>query len=147
MVPTFILIFAIYLPMIGIAFVGQRMDEGELMMFIIGTVAIEVVVALIMVCIHTLLLFAFPLIVDKKLSAVQAIKLSARAVWNNLGGVVGLFVVGFGVAFVGYLMLCVGIYLALPLIIAATLVAYRKVFPGTLAPGFNPPPPNAYPGL
>ncbi|MBC7901519.1 MAG: hypothetical protein H7070_15865 [Saprospiraceae bacterium] len=138
MVPTVVLIFAIYAPMIAFAIAGPRMDESELMLFIAGTLAVEFVVAVGMVCLHTLLLFSFPLIVDKKLSAVEAIKLSARAVWGNLGGVTSLFVVGFGVCIVGYLMLCIGIYLVLPLIIAATLVAYRKVFPGTGAPNFTP---------
>lgn len=55
--------------------------------------------------------------------------ISAKAVWQNLSGVVGLFAVGIVVAIVGYLMLCIGIYLVLPLIIAANVVAYRKIFP------------------
>ncbi len=147
MVPALIFLFAIYIPMIGMMIAAPRMDEGEVMAFIVGTLAVEFIVALVMICIHTLLLFAFPLIVDKKLSAIQSVKLSAKAVWGNLGGIVGLFVVGFGVCIVGYLMLCVGIYLVIPLIIAATLVAYRKVFPPIAMPSFDPPPPNAYRGL
>ncbi len=136
MVPTFIMIFAIYIPMIGIAMAGQRMGETELMVFIAGTVVLELIFAVIMVCIHTLLMFAFPLIVDKKLSAWDAIKTSARAVWNNMGGVVGLFAVGFVICIVGYLMLCIGIYLVIPLVIAANALAYRKIFP---ASGQNTP--------
>lgn len=129
MVPTFILIFSIYIPMIGIAMAGPRMSESEIWAVIAGVVVVEIIIAFFMVCLHTLLLFAFPLIVDKKLSAVDAIKISAKAVWQNLSGVVGLFAVGIVVAIVGYLMLCIGIYLVLPLIIAANVVAYRKVFP------------------
>jgi hypothetical protein len=45
--------------------------------------------------------------------------------------VAGLFGVGFVVALVGYLALCIGIYLALPLILASTAVAYRKIFPAS----------------
>lgn len=129
MVPTLILIFSIYIPMIGISMAGPRMSESEVIAAIAGILAVEVVIAFFMVCLHTLLLFAFPLIVDKKMSAIDAIKTSSRAVWQNIGGVVGLMVVGMGVAFVGYLMLCIGIYLVLPLIMAANVVAYRKVFP------------------
>ncbi len=129
MLPTLVLIFTIYIPMIGIAMAGPRMSETEVMAAIIGTFAVVLVETIVMVCLHTLLIFSFPLIVDKKMSAVDAIKTSASAVWQNLSGVVGLFVVGFGVALVGYLMLCIGIYLVLPLIIAAHVVAYRKVFP------------------
>ncbi len=129
MVPTFILIFSIYIPMIGIAMAGQNMSESEIMAAIAGMLVVEIVIAIFMVCIHALLIFAFPLIVDKKMSAVDAIKTSASAVWQNLSGVAGLFAVGFVVALVGYAMLCVGIYLVLPLIIAANVVAYRKIFP------------------
>lgn len=131
MVPTFILIFSIYIPMVGIAMAGPRMSESEVIAAIAGFLVIEVIIAFFMVCLHTLLLFAFPLIVDKKMSAVDAIKTSVRAVWQNISGVVGLIVVGMGVAFVGYAMLCIGIYLVLPLIIAANVVAYRKVFPAS----------------
>ena len=142
-VPMIAFIFAIYIPIIGVVIAGPNMNESEVLMFVVGTVVVEFIVALIMVCLHTLLIFAFPLIVDKKLSAIPAVKLSAKAAWDNIGGIAGLFAVGFVVAIVGYLMLCIGIYLVLPLILASTLVAYRKVFP--MQPtNFSPPPPNSY---
>lgn len=128
-VPTLIMVFAIYIPMVGIAMAGPRMGETELIAFIAVTIVIELIFAVIMVCIHTLLMFAFPLIVDKKLPVLQAMKTSARAVWANMGGVVGMFAVGFVVCIVGYMLLCVGIYLVIPLVIAANALAYRKVFP------------------
>ncbi len=131
MVPVFVLLLLVYIPMIAITFMGQRMSETELVTAIVGIIAVELVFAFIMVCLHTLLLFSFPLIVDKRLSAIQAIKTSARAVWANLAGVAGLFGVGILVAIGGYMLLCIGIYLALPLIMAANVVAYRKVFPAT----------------
>lgn len=128
-VPTLIMVFAIYIPMVGIAMAGPRLGETELIAFIAVTVVIELIFAVIMVCIHTLLMFSFPLIVDKKLPVLQAMKTSARAVWANMGGVVGMFAVGFVVCIVGYLLLCIGIYLVIPLVIAANALAYRKVFP------------------
>lgn len=147
MVPILIMIFGMYVPMIAIAVAGPRMSGDELFALIAGTIAVEFVFALFMVCLHTLLMFAFPLLVDKKLPAVQAIKLSARAVWKNMSGVIGLFLVGLVVGIVGYLMLCIGIYLVLPLIITAQLVAYRKVFPAPTERNFNPPSPNYYQGI
>ena len=71
----------------------------------------------------------YPLIVERGLTGVQAMMVSAKAVWNNLAGMAGLFGVGFVVAIVGYLMLCVGLYLVLPLIMMAQAVAFRKIFP------------------
>jgi uncharacterized membrane protein len=147
MVPVFVLIFTIYIPMIGMAIAGPRMSERELVSFFIGAGVFEFFVAFFMVCLHTLLMFAFPLIVDRKLTGIQAMKTSAKAVWQNLGGVAGLFGVGFLVAIVGYLMLCVGIYLVIPLILMSNAVAFRKIFPPVDLPSLDPPPPTAYQGL
>lgn len=147
MVPVFVLILTIYIPMIGMAVAGPSMSESELIPVLVGTVIFELVFGLGMVCIHTLLLFSFPLIADRRMSGFSAMKLSARAVWRNLGGVAGLFGVGFLVTLAGYMMLCIGLYLVMPLIIMSTAVAYRKIFPRLSQPNFNPPPPTAYPGL
>jgi len=145
MVPMFILIFAIYVPMIIAAMAGPRMSESEMIPLLIGTIIFELIVAFIMVCFHTLLLFAFPLIADRKIGGIAAMKLSAQAVWHNLGGVASMIGVGFLVAIVGYLMLCIGIYLVLPLIMMSSAVAYRKVFPKIDDDrNYEPPPIAAY---
>lgn len=147
MVPVFVLIFAIYVPIIAMAVAGPRMSESEMIPLLIGTVIFELILAFIMVCFHTLLLFAFPLIADRKLGGIDAMKLSAKAVWNNLGGIASLIGVGFVVAIVGYLMLCIGIYLVLPLIMMSSAVAYRKVFPKIEDDWRHEPPPvSAYGG-
>ena len=100
-----------------------------------------------MVCLQTLLLFTFPLIIDRNLSAVEAIKTSARAVLKNMGGIIGLLGVSFVISIVGYLALCVGLYFVIPIIVAGFAVAYRKVFPNLNASNANnPPPPNAFRG-
>lgn len=147
MVPTFAFIIAIYIPMIGMALAGPRMSESEMIAFFAGVIVFELIVAIIMICIHSLVIFSFPLIVDRKLSGWQAVTLSARAVWGNFGGVAGLFGVGMLVCLGGYLLLCIGVYLALPIILMATTVAYRKIFPPLPSSQFAPPPPNAYQGL
>lgn len=148
MLPVVVMFLIIYLPLIAMTLAGGRMDESQVMAFLVTTFVVEAVFILFMVCFHTLLLFSFPLIVDKKLSVVQAVKWSVKAVWRNLSGVASLFGVGFLVSLAGMLLFCVGIYLAMPLILASTVVAYRKVFPGSLdGPLPQPPPPNLYQGL
>ncbi len=146
--PIVVMIVLVYLPMLGMAISGAQMDESEVMTFVIGALLVEIVFAIFMVCFHTLLLFSFPLIVDKRLSALQAVKLSIKAVWQNLSGVATLFGVGFLVSVAGMLLFCVGIYLTIPLILASTVVAYRKVFPGEIGSALpGPPPPVSYQGL
>jgi hypothetical protein len=145
--PVIVVFGSLYVPLIFAAMSGGRISDEELLTIFVSTLAVEVVLSIFMVCLHTLLMFAFPLIVDRNLSAWQAMKTSARAVWANLSGVVGLFVVGFALNLLGMMLFCIGVYLAIPLIIAANVVAYRRIFPAA-ANNQNfvvpPPPPNAF---
>ena len=144
MIPIVVMVIVMYIPLIGVAMAGPQMSQEELLSFLIGIFAVEFVFAVIMTIIHTLVIFSFPLIVDRKAGAWEAIKLSARAVWANKGGVGALFGVGFLLAIAGYLLFCVGIYLVIPIIITATAVAYRKVFPPLAERFSSPPPPDLY---
>lgn len=146
-IPMIFVYGIIYFPFIMAAVMGSNLSESEMMTLLFGAMAVDFVVIIIMVCFHTLLMFSFPLIVDRELSGIQAMKTSARAVWNNLGGVVGLILVNFGLMIVGYLALCIGFYFVIPIIIAGNAVAYRKVFPAPTNRNFNPPPPQFYQGI
>lgn len=139
-VPVFFVMGLIYAPILLATMMGNRLSPDELISMMIATIAVEFVLALIMVCLHTLLLFAFPLIIDKDLSGWNSMRLSARAVWQNLGGVAGLWAVGFFVGLAGYLALCIGVYFAMPIIFAANVVAYRRVFPGSVVGRFEEAP-------
>jgi uncharacterized membrane protein len=141
--PMIIVLGTIYVPLILAASTGGRISEDELFAMLGATLVVEIVFSFFMVCLHTLLMFAFPLIVDKNLSAWAAMKTSARAVWANLSGVVGLFVVGFAVNLVGMALFCIGVYLVIPLVIGANVVAYRKIFPASDNRNFAAPP-NAF---
>ncbi len=131
-VPMIAVFSLVTLPAILSATGGVRMTEEELLAWLFGTLIVEFILAVVMVCLHTLLMFSFPLIVDKKLSGLEAIKVSAMAVWKNLNGVAGLWAVGFLVSLVGFSALCFGIYFVIPIIIAGNTVAYRKIFPADL---------------
>lgn len=126
--PLALVLFLVYLPFVFVL-ANANLSPDDLYAYVAGFLAIEFFVALLMVCLHTLLMFAFPLIVDRNLNARQAIKLSARAVLANLSGIVGLWLIGFLIAAAGLAVFCIGIYFATPVIIAGNVVAYRKVFP------------------
>lgn len=127
----------IYLPIITSAVMGKKANENAILgTFLVGLV-IDIVVAIIMVCVHSLLIFSFPLIVDRGLSSWDSIKLSARAALKNFAGIGGLICVNFLIALVGEMAFCIGIYLAIPIITAANIVAYRKVFPALDLPPSN----------
>ncbi|MCE7963331.1 MAG: hypothetical protein DYH05_12645, partial [Acidobacteria bacterium ACB1] len=115
---------------------GGNVSPDEILPALIVALVVDIVVALLMVGIHSLLMFVFPLIVEYQLSSWDAIKLSARATLKNMSGVAGLIAVNIGLGLLGYIFLCVGVYLAVPIILATNLAAYRQVFPKK-APAFG----------
>lgn len=89
---------------------------------ILGILVVSVVVGV-------LFFFAFPLIADRKLAAIPAIKTSLAAVRANLGGVLGVVLLNVLLSMLGQLACCVGMFFVLPVHFAAIAVAYRQVFP------------------
>ena len=116
-----------------------------------GLMAIIIIVGLAIfllgIIIRISLFFAFPLIMEHKLGVADAVKVSARAAWSNIGGLILLFILEFFIALIGVLACVVGIFVAIPVIYAANAFAYRQVFP-RMDQNFQgaPPPPNAYGG-
>ncbi|MEO6334966.1 MAG: hypothetical protein ABIO91_08290 [Pyrinomonadaceae bacterium] len=144
-VPVIIFDVFVYLSMIGAILGGAQIGGAGLVGALVVIGVIDLAILIVMVCFHTLLMFAFPLLVDRNLGPIDAMKTSARAVWQNLGGVAGLVGVNFALVMIGYMALCIGMYFVIPIIIAGNVVAYRRVFPSLEAGmNFNPPPPDAY---
>ena len=113
-----------------------------------GTMIVEgVIFGIIMGCIHAFIMFSFPLIVERNLSGIEAFKLSAKAAWANLSGVIGLILCQFALGFIGSMVCGIGMYFVMPISFAGILVAYRKVFPPPTSHDFNnPPAPGAFSG-
>ena len=144
-VPLIVFYIFVYISMLGAILGGAQAGEAGLVGAFVVIGIIDLVFLIAMVSFHTLLTFSFPLIVDRNLGAIDAMKTSARAVWQNLGGVAGLIVVNFGLVFLGYLALCIGLYFVIPIMVAGNVVAYRRVFPSLeMRQNLSPPPPDSY---
>lgn len=144
-VPAFAYYIFAYLTFVAAILGGSQGGEAGMIGAFVVIGIIDLVILIAMVCFHTLLTFSLPLIVDRNLGAIDAMKTSAKAVWANMGGVAGLIVVNIGLCFVGYMALCIGIYFVIPIVIAGNVVAYRRVFPSLeMRTNMNPPPPNSY---
>ena len=144
-VPLIVYYIFVYITVIAAVVGGAQAGEAGMIGALVVIGIIDLVVLIAMISFHTLLMFSFPLIVDRNLGAIEAMKTSARAVWQNLGGVVGLILVNFGLVILGYLALCIGLYFVIPIMIAGNAVAYRRVFPSLeMRPNLSPPPPDAY---
>jgi uncharacterized membrane protein len=147
------------LPVILIMAVGQVIfvaftlivmptQRGDAMppLFWVGLVLFVLFAMIVSLVIHCLFLFAYPLIVDRNLSGLEAIKLSYRAALQNLGGIIGLILLMSGLGILGVLACYVGVFFIMPVSFAAYAVAYRRVFPesGSFVGSVPPPPPGSW---
>lgn len=92
--------------------------------------------------------FAYQLVVDKNLSGWEATKLSAQAVRENFGGVMGLLLLELAISTLGIMLCCFGLVLVMPLTKASWAIAYSQVFlpPQPPTPAPQPPPPPVFYG-
>ena len=104
-------------------------DPSAIITFFIVMGAVFLIFTLIIIAISALFIFSYPLIVDRRLSGVNAVKTSARAIFANLGGAFGLLFLNVLLGIVGLLFCYIGAFFVMPVGLAAWTVAYRKVFP------------------
>lgn len=118
-------------------------EQGPPVGFFIGLVLFVLVMVTLSLVIHILFVFAYPLIVDRKLSGWDAIRLSARASMKNFGGMLGLVLLNTALGILGVFACYVGVFFVIPISFAGYAAAYRRIFP-EIAPGvMSPPPPPA----
>lgn len=119
---------------------GVSFFPGGIMIFYFGYFIFQMIWSLA-------LTFAIPLIIEHGTDLGETIRLSFSAVFANLGGLILMAILGFVVGLLGVLAVCIGVFVAIPIVFAANVFAYRMVFPiqaGDL--NYSPPPPDAYDG-
>ena len=128
------------------AMIPAGKNEPPPPMFFVGLGLFVVFAIIVSLTVHTIFFFTYPLIVDRKLSGLDAVKTSFRAVVKNLGGLLGLIFLQFCLGIVGLLACYVGVFFVMPVSFAANAVAYRHVFPELGMKGFAlpPPPPGSW---
>ena len=113
-------------------------------MGIFGLFWLFVVIVIIVISIG--FTFSYPLIVDRKLQGLDAVKLSFRAAMANFWRLLGMSILT-GLLSIGGMLLCyVGIFLVFPIVYASIAKAYEQVFglagPGDIYENLPPPPPT-----
>jgi uncharacterized membrane protein len=124
---------------------GGEPDPSALMGLFAFFFLFWVIAILVIMIISVLFTFAYPLIAERRLSGMNAIKLSFRAGRANFWRLLGLNLLN-GLIIIGGMLLCyVGIFLVLPISFAAVAIAYERVFGlGQFQPNLPPPPPTFY---
>jgi len=89
--------------------------------------------------------FTYPLIVDRKLSGLDAIKWSFKGALANFWRLLGMTLLTGLLAIAGMMLCYVGVFLVFPILYGAIGVAYEKVFglsEDDMAMNLPPPPPS-----
>ncbi len=145
MVPLYIIMFAFML--LSAPRGGGRMNPdaaSSFMVTFLGLYFIFIVLIIAVAVIVTLFfLFSFPLIADRNLSGLDAVKLSIKAGRANLGGILGLVLMNVGLGILGVLCCYIGVFFIAPISLASYAIAYRRVFPEVSQNFASPPPPPA----
>lgn len=90
--------------------------------------------------------FSYPLIVDRKMSGFDAVKLSFKAAMANFWRLLGMVALAGLLNCAGVLLCYVGVFFTFPISYAAVAVAYEQVFglanPNEMVSNLPPPPPT-----
>jgi uncharacterized membrane protein len=122
---------------------GSQPDPSTMIGFFAVFAVFWFVVMIVLILVSVGFTFAYPLIVDRRLSGVNAVKLSIRAAMGNFWRLLGLLLLNGVLNFVGILFCYVGLLFVVPITFAAIAKAYEQVFGlGELQPNLPPPPPT-----
>lgn len=149
MLPMIVIVLPVYLVMAAVMIAAAPHGDGRMSpeegsafaaTFVVFYFCFILLIIIASILVGIFFMFSFPLIADRGLSGLDAVKLSLRAGKANFGGVLGLLLMNAVISFAGALACYVGAFFVVPITFAATAVAYRRVFPD-LAPTYPMPPP------
>jgi len=129
---------------------GIFTSEGQLNPAIFGSffaiiAALFIVYLIISIIVAALTIFVYPIIADKNLSGGEAILLSIKSGFANIGGLILLILLLGLMSFGGALLCLVGALFVAPILAAAVFSAFRKVFPSTNESyNYEPPSPPTF---
>ena len=143
-VPAYLVFYVGFI--LSIAAQGDEPNPAA-MLGVMGMFAIFwLVMIIIIVFVSIGFTFSYPLIVDRKLNAMDAIKWSFKAAMANFWRILVMTLLTGLLGFAGLLLCYVGAFLVFPIQYGAIAVAYEKVFglsdPTRVVSNLPPPPPT-----
>ena len=107
---------------------SREAQAGTIALVVLVAVGGFVLIMLVSVLVNLLFSFTFPLIADRGMKGFDAVKLSMRAAWANIWGLVGLGLATFALSLVGVCFCYVGAFLVMPITFAVHWITYERVF-------------------
>ncbi len=107
---------------------SREAQAGAMFAVILLAVVAFLLIMLASVLINLLFCFTFPLIADRGLKGIDAVKLSMRAAWANIWGLVGLGLATFALSLVGLCFCYIGAFLVMPITFGVHWITYERVF-------------------
>jgi hypothetical protein len=144
LIPSYMIFLAFYVGFI----VTMSQSHGEpnpaaILGFVGFIFVFWIAIVVVLIVVSIAFIFAYPLIVDRRLSGLNAVKLSIRAAVANFWRLLGMLLLTFLMNLVGALFCYVGALLVAPVGLAAIAMAYEQVFGlGEVQPNLPPPPPS-----
>jgi uncharacterized membrane protein len=105
---------------------GNAGDPSPLVVLLI--IGVSLVFMVLVAVASVPFMFTYPLIIDKGLGGIEAIKVSARAALAHFGGLIGLALVLMALGFAGVFCCYVGAFLVMPISFGAQMIAYERIF-------------------
>lgn len=140
-IPSYLLFYVGMFAVIGTS--GGEPDPAALLGFFGFMIIFWLVIMVAIIVLSVIFTFAYPLIVDRRMSGLNAVKLSVRAGFANFWRLLGMLLLTGLLTFVGVLFCYVGAFLVMPVSFAAIAMAYEQVFGlGEVRPNVPPPPPS-----
>lgn len=143
-VPSYILFYVGMFATIAASSAGNGEPNPGALLGFMGVFFVFVLVIMVaLIVLSVIFTFAYPLIVDRRMSGLEAVKLSIRAAFANFWRLLGMMLLTGLLTFVGALFCYVGAFLVMPISFAAIAMAYEQVFGlGEVQPNLPPPPPS-----
>jgi len=145
-IPTYILFYASFFFAVVAQSQSQSSSPAGLLAVFFTFSLVMIVMWVLIIIISVGFIFAYPLIVDRRLKGLDAVKLSFKAGMANFWRLLAMMLLTGIMASVGLAFCIIGMFLVLPISYGAIAAAYEQVFglkdPREFAPNLPPPPPN-----
>lgn len=142
-IPAYLLFYASFV--IAIMAQGNSQSPAAAFGVFLTFSLVMIVISVVILIISVGFAFSYPLIVDRRLNGLDAVKLSFKAGMANFWRLLGMMLLTGLITVAGVACCIVGMYLVLPISYGAIAAAYEQVFglkdPREFASDLPPPPP------